>query len=471
MTIGKKISLGFGVILLLTCTLATAAILKLMASGTFIYRLSEESLAGLHQTAAILSLAKDQRMNMILHLAASNAAQMAEYEAAVIKLDQTFRSAITAHTQTIKTNEDRTVAENLLNAHEKTMRVWGQMAELSRTNHKAEAWELWRTEGLAALTDRATLMTQIADKTQTSGDATAKAAMEGAVSGERLAILTAIFCLAAGIACAVYIVRGINVVLRRSAADLADSAHQVASAAVQLSSSSQMLAQGSSEQSASLQETAASSEEITAITRQNADSANKSVHLVLQEEQSGVEVERSVAEMADSVAAINASSEEISKIIRVVDEIAFQTNILALNAAVEAARAGEAGRGFAVVADEVRKLALRCAEAARNTTVLIEKSVEDARTGRERITIVTKTFAESVAIRTQIRELAESISAASLEQSHGIQEIGRAISQMSQVTQNTAAQAEESASASEELATQSQSLTQIARQIQTLVGA
>jgi methyl-accepting chemotaxis protein/methyl-accepting chemotaxis protein-1 (serine sensor receptor) len=167
---------------------------------------------------------------------------------------------------------------------------------------------------------------------------------------------------------------------------------------------------------------------------------------------------------------INSSSEKISKIIRVIDEIAFQTNILALNAAVEAARAGEAGMGFAVVADEVRNLAHRSAQAAKDTTALIEESIAKSNEGNKKLQLVAGSIQQVTGSATQVKVLVDEVDVGSQEQTRGIEQIAAAVTQMETVTQRSAASAEESAAASEELAAQAQTLYDIVERVRKLVG-
>ncbi len=163
---------------------------------------------------------------------------------------------------------------------------------------------------------------------------------------------------------------------------------------------------------------------------------------------------------------IGASSGKISKIIKVIDEIAFQTNILALNAAVEAARAGEAGMGFAVVAEEVRNLAQRSAQAARDTASLIEESILKSTEGSRKLEEVASSIVGITESAGKVKTLVDEVEASSREQAQGIDQISKAVAQMDQVTQKTAANAEESASASEELNAQSQALMAVVKQLQ-----
>jgi len=166
---------------------------------------------------------------------------------------------------------------------------------------------------------------------------------------------------------------------------------------------------------------------------------------------------------------INGSSQKISKIIKVIDEIAFQTNILALNAAVEAARAGEAGMGFAVVADEVRNLAQRCAQAARDTASLIEESIAKSNDGKSKVDRVAEAIRGVSAEAEQIKRLVDEVHLGSQEQARGLDQIGKAIAQMQGVGQTNAATAEESAAAAEELTAQSATLNHVGRRLQALV--
>ena len=175
--------------------------------------------------------------------------------------------------------------------------------------------------------------------------------------------------------------------------------------------------------------------------------------------------------MVGSMKEINASSDKIAKIIKVIDEIAFQTNLLALNAAVEAARAGEAGMGFAVVAEEVRSLAQRCAQAAKDTESLIEESIQKSHDGRTKLEQVTSAVASVTESATKVRVLVDELDLASQEQAEGMQQVTSAIVTMEQVTQKTAASAEETASAGEQLSAQSMTLRDMVDRLSMLVGA
>jgi methyl-accepting chemotaxis protein/methyl-accepting chemotaxis protein-1 (serine sensor receptor) len=252
--------------------------------------------------------------------------------------------------------------------------------------------------------------------------------------------------------------------------ELAEGATQIASAARQVAGSSQSLAQGSAEQAASLEETSASSEEISSMTRRNAESSKVAAENMVVASQRVEAANRHLSLMMTSMHEINASGGRISKIIKVIDEIAFQTNILALNAAVEAARAGEAGMGFAVVADEVRNLAQRCAQAARDTAGLIEDSIAKSGDGQSKLALMAGALGSITESAARVKILVDEVSSGSVEQSRGIEQVAKAIVQMEEVTQSTAANAQQSASASQELSAQSEAVRGIAARLTRLVG-
>ena len=267
-----------------------------------------------------------------------------------------------------------------------------------------------------------------------------------------------------------WIVRATSRDLRRAARERSNGAEQVAAAAGQVSAVTQSLAQGSSEQAASLEETSAASEQINAMALRNAESSQAAAGLVSQSQEKYDKTHHSLDQMVDAMNGIRSSSDNISKIIRVIDEIAFQTNILALNAAVEAAGAGVAGMGFAVVADEVRNLAQRCAQAAKDTTALIEESIAKSAGGKQKVDQVTDAIRSMTADSGKVKDLMDEMNMGSQEQTRGIAEVTKAITQMQQVTQQTAGCAEEGAAAAEELSAQSQALKDIVNTLTAMVG-
>jgi methyl-accepting chemotaxis protein/methyl-accepting chemotaxis protein-1 (serine sensor receptor) len=264
--------------------------------------------------------------------------------------------------------------------------------------------------------------------------------------------------------------RSVQSVLRALAGELNGTADRVSASADQIAGSCQVLAQGAADQAASLEETSASTEEIGSMTRQNADRASRAATLTVETEEQVKAANHALQDLTESMRDIHHSSNEIARIIQVINEIAFQTNILALNAAVEAARAGESGMGFAVVADEVRNLAQRSAQAAHDTTGLIEQSIARAGKGNERLRHVASSIDSITALTARVREIAEQVSGATTEQASGVEQVGRALTQIDRVTQSTAASAEESAAASAQMRNEVAAMRSVVDRVNAMVG-
>lgn len=242
---------------------------------------------------------------------------------------------------------------------------------------------------------------------------------------------------------------------------LRDAATQIGSGASEIAAASQSLAQGSTEQASAIQEITASIDDITERTRVNADDANNANNLVVSAKENATNGNGKMHEMIDAMNDINRSSENISKIIKVIDDIAFQTNILALNAAVEAARAGQHGRGFAVVAEEVRNLAGKSAQAASETADMIADSISKVEKGTKLAEETAEALEKIVGFIDRIVTITNSIAVASNDQANAISQINTAIGQVSQVVQTNSAMSEECAAASEQLSSQASKLNDI----------
>jgi methyl-accepting chemotaxis protein len=231
--------------------------------------------------------------------------------------------------------------------------------------------------------------------------------------------------------------------LTRSVNEMRQKTEEAVSQSVAMS---QSLSQAASEQASSLEETSSSLEEMTSMTKQNAGNAAEANKLMAAAQQIIKKADVSMSELTKSMKEIAVGSEETKKVIKTIDEIAFQTNLLSLNAAVEAARAGEAGAGFAVVADEVRKLAMQAAEAAKSTSTLLENIGKKIKNGEKLVGVTDEAFKEITGSSEKVVNLIAEIAAASQEQSRGIAQVNQAVAEMNNLTQHNAAGAEELAS-------------------------
>ncbi|MDD3014375.1 MAG: methyl-accepting chemotaxis protein [Candidatus Gastranaerophilales bacterium] len=314
------------------------------------------------------------------------------------------------------------------------------------------------------------LTQKIAEKSTKSTQSTASTSAIALAVSSTLMIFGLIAAIVIGAILAWLIVVGITKPINKIIEGLRDSSEQVTSASGQLSSSSQILAEGSAEQASSIEETSSTLEESASMIRQNTENTRQAALLARKTKESADKGNKEMSDMMTSMGELKKSSDQIAKIIKVIDDIAFQTNILALNAAVEAARAGEAGMGFAVVAEEVRNLAQRSAQAAKDTASIIESNIELSEKGVDVSAKVNESLVDIFNESQKVNDLIDEIAAASQEQAQGIAQINKAISQMEQVVQTNAATAEESAAASEELSSQAMNMKDIVNSLVHLVN-
>jgi len=301
-------------------------------------------------------------------------------------------------------------------------------------------------------------------------DAESGAAREMVAASRWSALASAAIGFVAALA-TVLLVRQASRILRHLAGRLRLCSGRVASAAAQVMSSGGSLAQGASEQAAALAETASSMAVMNEITQRNQADARSASDVMTESGRTAAKLEETIGEMSASMKEIRASGDKIVQVVKLIDGIAFQTRILALNAAVEAARAGSAGAGFAVVADEVGHLAQQCTDAAKTTAGLVDSTVEGVRAGSVRLQGVADAIGNMVGHARKMEALMTQVRSGSEEQARGIEQVDSAIAQMKQVTQQTAASAEQSAAASRDLDARAGHLCDAADELRALVGS
>jgi methyl-accepting chemotaxis protein len=384
-------------------------------------------------------------------------------------IGKTFEADLASLSGLLVSAEGRRVNAAIVTSLADWQRADQRVQELLRAGKPREAWEIAR-EVANPLIDGIDKQTDTLLEQQHAFMTESKAAGDALISTTQTLMIGILLLTVAIVPLAFYVVRGITAILKDASTELRSGSQQVVAASTQLAAAAQSLSQGATEQSASLEETSASMEEMASMTRKNAEHSSQAATLMNEADRQVADSNQKLESMVGAMLSIRESSQKVSKIIKTIDEIAFQTNILALNAAVEAARAGEAGMGFAVVADEVRNLAQRSAQAAKDTSALIEESITKSVEGQTKVEQVAASIAGITESVTRVKGLVDEVSSASREQSQGIDQVAQAIAQMEKVTQTTAATAEESAAASEELNAQAVASVAVVAKLEAMVG-
>ncbi len=466
MTIAKRIILGFALTTLITAGLGLFANSRLRTIDAEARVLADDAVLSAVVGGSLESNAHEQYGLLLRGLLTQDADQHAQLELKIKSLTDESTDLIKRINTVITDSREQKAVTTLTASFAEFRERETQALALMRQNKTDDALTVVRNSVDPAFAKYAEAAQTLLDINKEHSDDASRQINEAVAIARTGIIATMIGAVVISIIIGFFIISSTNRVLTRLAGTLGDGSTQVAAAASQLSASSQSLAQGASEQAAALEETTSALEEMSSMTRKNADTAQQANTLMRETQATANKANQAMGKMSDAIGQIQKSASETAKIIKVIDEIAFQTNLLALNAAVEAARAGEAGKGFAVVAEEVRNLAMRSAEAAKNTAAMIEESVESSRNGVAITTEVAKTLEEITTASAKVSDLVGEIAAASQEQSQGIGQVNTAVGQMDQVTQGTAANAEESAAASEELAAQA---TQVRGVVQELI--
>jgi methyl-accepting chemotaxis protein len=479
-TIGRRITTGFVIMLLITVALGAFALLKTNGLKQNIFDLGQNAMPSIELQSNI----ENEVQNKMITIQQLNDTLSPERRAELMKRLATATEAAAEHikkyeaflsdaqdkalwTEEHKQNEALTVAiaqtVDLLAKNAAATPATSSQTAADLSKHLQGVLDPIYESAIKAVEADVDYNVQLGDAAAKKGEANSSTAILFISIVLGVAVVIATFT-------SWKVTSTTNKALQALAANLDRGSLQTAAAARQVSMASNQLSSGASEQASSVEETSTSLEEMSSMIRSTAENAQKAKALATEARADAQAGTSTMEEMMTAMTAIDTSSAEVAKIVKNIDEIAFQTNILALNAAVEAARAGEAGAGFAVVADEVRSLAQRSAAAAKETAEKIEAAIANSRSGSQcsmKVAESLKLITEKV---TATDALVADIATAATEQAQGIQQVNSAMGQMDKVTQSNASSAEESASAAEELDAQAETMKDLVGQLRVLVG-
>jgi len=473
MTIKQKLYLSYGS-MALVCLLSIGVGVRCVSSlRDSIKDLSERSEKATYDAGQIDTITSDMQAEQRGSILRRYASQNDESEKQM-KLFTDSTASLKHFVEEYLTLTRHTESREKLNTVQKDLEVIEQQTphffELIRANNNQEALA-FLDGGLEKATDEASAIgAQLLDLQEKLAEGHGRDSIADAIQANWIMLLMLVPCALLG-AFVFLQIRSLDQQLRLNVIELTEGSDQVAAAANEIAQAAQSLAHEAATQAASIEETSASAQQIKAMANRNDDSAKASAKLVSEAIQNRKHNNDLIQECVNAMDAIGQSTSEITKTLRVIDQIAFQTNILALNAAVEAARAGDAGMGFAVVADEVRSLAQRCAQAAKETAVLIDQSGGNVSAGSAKITQLATGVGAVDAVFAEMKQMIDGVSSSSHEQGRGIDQISSSIVHLERGTQKSAAAAEQSAAAAEQLTAQSESLRTVASTLNAMVGA
>jgi hypothetical protein len=469
LTIHRQLAITCGTLVSFTALTGLISLGGFRTLAGYVEEITTDSLPGSISILRMESLVRELRGDVWKHVANSDTASKADLDGRIEDLKTQVNREIEHYRTTITTDEDRQLFAPIPAAFESYMRAWYASVPLSREGKTEQAAVQYHNEADPRYRELLRELDAEVGLNVRNANTNSAGAVAASGTGRTMIVVSVLLAISAGIFLAIVVARKLVKVLRSAADQIESGAQQMSAAASQMAGASNTLAQDTTGQAASVEETSAAAHEITALTKKNAEAVRHVSELMDKAVPIVGEVDSAHRELGASMTELQNSSEKMSRINRVIDEIAFQTNILALNAAVEAARAGEAGLGFAVVADEVRTLAARAADAARETSALIEESLRNAGESRAKLDKVLSAMAANSKLTHEVKVSIDEVNVSTQEQARGLDQIASGVVQIEQVTQRAAATAEESASASQQLSAQCQQLKVVAGQLSALV--
>jgi methyl-accepting chemotaxis protein len=502
MKIGARLGIGFGLVLILMAVLVVVGLMRFSAIEEINSRIVEKDWVKADAAATINAMTRANARRTLELFLITDPAEVAKIREHIASNKKAINDAVETLDRLMYTEDGKALLAKFKEERAKYVTSFTQVNKMIGDDNRAEAREVMIAETLPALDTLQETVKELADLQKSLVVASGVEAKQNIESARNLMIILGLAAILIGIVLARSITRSItlpmnaavkvaqtvasgdltsNIVvnskdetgqLLQALKDMNDSLVKIvgevrhgtetmATATGQIAAGNLDLSSRTEEQASSLEETASSMEELTSTVKQNADNARQANQLAVSASEVAIKGGDVVSQVVDTMGSINDSAKKIVDIIGVIDGIAFQTNILALNAAVEAARAGEQGRGFAVVATEVRNLAQRSAAAAKEIKSLIDDSVEKVAVGSRLVGQAGTTMAEIVSSVKLVTDIMGEVTAASQEQSAGIEQVNQAITQMDEVTQQNAALVEEAAGAAASLDDQAGHLMQV----------
>ncbi len=469
-TISRRIQTGFTVIVLLATAFGAFSLYRISGLKQNILDLGENSIPSIVILTNASAAIRDTVITLEQMEGVSDPKAIAQFEREAPERRKTIEDYFKSYEQLVVDAEDRRIFDSVKKAGEDYFPLYERAYDLMAQANVVEYDKMQLEITIPAYKK----FQECLDENIQYNEKLAELSSDAGKGNASSTLLVVGILLGANVLLAVFmgwtISRSTNHALQSLAANLDQGAMQTASASRQVSMASNQLSSGSSEQASSVEETSTSLEEMSSMIRATAENAQRAKALATEARAESEAGAQTMDQMMAAMTAISSSSAEVAKIVKNIDEIAFQTNILALNAAVEAARAGEAGAGFAVVADEVRSLAQRSAAAAKETADKIEAAIANSRSGSQCSIEVGESLKMITEKVSATDALVAEIASAANEQALGIQQINNAMAQMDKVTQGNAASAEESASAAEELDAQAETMRDLVGQLRQLVG-
>ncbi|MDO9315929.1 MAG: methyl-accepting chemotaxis protein [Burkholderiaceae bacterium] len=497
--ISARLSGTMGLMLALMMAIIGMAVYQMGTMRAVTHEITSNWLPAVERVNKMNTGTSDFRTAEFQHVLNTDSKARADIEKELAHVLSTFEEDHKVYVSLISSDEERRLYEDFAAEWKQYLAIHDKVLTLSRNNETEKAKALLEGDSKKLFISSSGKLAKLVDLNSAGATASTKDSESAYASARNTMLSGVILAIVFVLAAATWLIRSITVPLRQAlaaadrvaAGDLSvpvvvtsrdevglvlqaldrmqsslmqvvsnvrQNSESVATASAEISQGNNDLSSRTEEQASALEQTAASMEQLTATVSQNADNARQANQLAISASSVAVEGGQVVGQVVDTMKGINDSSRRIADIISVIDGIAFQTNILALNAAVEAARAGEQGRGFAVVASEVRNLAQRSAEAAKEIKELITTSVERVDAGTQLVDQAGAKMNDIVSSIRRVTDIMGEISAATIEQSSGMAQIGEAVTQMDQATQQNAALVEESAAAAESLKTQAHQL-------------